>query len=95
MAGGMRRGDGAPLKDRVRRGGAATNSDPGSDHDGGRHCWVVDAPGHPGRWPGVLLEWRRTDRGWRGLVAYVMPEPYGDGVRLVERWLPADHLERV
>jgi hypothetical protein len=43
----------------------------------------------------VLLEWRRTNRGWDGLVAYVIPEPSGDGVRLVERWVAASHLERV
>ena len=94
MAGGMRRGEGTPLKDRVRRG-AVTETAAGAEQDGGRHCWVVDSPGHPGRWPGVLLEWRRSDRGWDGLVVYVIPEPHGDGVRLVERWVDAEHLERV
>ena len=24
---------------------------------GPRHCWVIDAPECPGRWPGVLLGW--------------------------------------
>jgi hypothetical protein len=83
MAGGMTRGDGTPLKDRARRGGAAATTGAPAEPDGGRHCWVIDSPGHPGRWPGVLLEWRRTERGWDGLVAYVIPEPHGDGVRLV------------
>ena len=95
MAGGMSRGEGTPLKDRVRRGGNPAAARAGTERDGARHCWVVDSPGHPGRWPGVLLEWRRTERGWDGLVAYVIPEPHGEGIRLVERWVGADHLERV
>ena len=41
MAGGMSRGDGTPLQDRVRAGGAATAA---VDRDRGRHCWVVDPP---------------------------------------------------
>jgi hypothetical protein len=94
----MSRGDGTPLRDRVRRGGATieTGAAGGEAVDaGGRHCWVVDSPGHPGRWPGVLLEWRQADDGWEGLVAYVIPEPHGRGVRLVERWIGAGHLEPV
>lgn len=56
-----------------------------------RHCWVSD-PGLPGRWPGVLLEWRSgPDRRWSGRVAYAVTD---DGrTVLVERWVPADHLE--
>jgi hypothetical protein len=84
------------LRDRVRRGSAAdlvTSSAP-VEESGGRHCWVVDSPGHPGSWSGVLLEWRRADQAWEGLVAYVIPEPCGRGVRLVERWVDAVHLER-
>jgi hypothetical protein len=67
-----------------------------------RHCWVVDAPGHAGRYPGLLLEWRREQEDWAGLVAYVMPEPGPDPaaaaparVRLVQRWLPASCLRPV
>ena len=97
MAGGMSRGGGTPLRDRTRRGGSTADPSPeaGGGEPGGRHCWVVDSPGHPGRWPGVLLEWRRADPGWAGLVAYVIPEPHGHGVSLAERWIGADHLERV
>ena len=97
MAGGMSRGGGMPLRDRARRGGAAseTREADGPGDTGGRHCWVVDSPGHPGRWPGVLLEWRQADDGWEGLVAYVIPEPRGRGVRLVERWIGAGNLEPV
>jgi hypothetical protein len=97
MAGGMSRGGGTPLKDRTRRGGGNADDVPEASREeaAGRHCWVVDSPGHPGRWPGVLLEWRRVGQRWDGLVAYVIPEPHGEGVRLVERWVGADHLERV
>jgi hypothetical protein len=43
----------------------------------------------------VLIEWRRRDHGWDELVAYAMPELHGEGARLVERWIDAQHLERV
>ena len=33
-----------------------------------RHCWVIDPPGWPGRWPGLLHRWCRTDSGWSGQV---------------------------
>ncbi len=33
-----------------------------------RHCWVMDPPGWPGRWPGLLHRWYRSDDGWRGEV---------------------------
>lgn len=58
----------------------------------GRHVWVVDAPGHPGRWPGLLVEWRRRSPGWEGRVVYAIPEPTGEGNRAIERWLPASCL---
>lgn len=54
-----------------------------------RHCWVIDAPGHPGRFPGLLVEWRRSEHdGWEGRVVYAIDEP-GGAARLIERWLPA------
>jgi hypothetical protein len=59
------------------------------------HVWVTDAPGHPGRYAGLLLEWRRHDGQWLGLVAYVMPEPHEQRVRLVQRWVPAAVLSPV
>ena len=85
MAGGMTRRNGPTLAERVgatqvRRGDVA------------RHCWVVDAPGHPGRWPGLLLEWRREGDGWLGRVAYAIPDLDRPGARMIERWLPADCL---
>jgi hypothetical protein len=86
MAGGMAKGRGPTLAERV---GAAPE---GSQPTVRRHCWVVDAPGHPGRYPGLLAEWRRAGRDWEGRVVYALDEPDG-GCRLVERWLSARCLE--
>jgi hypothetical protein len=55
-----------------------------------RHCWVRDPAGHPGRWPGLLAEWRRGSEGWQGRVVYAVST--GDRVHLVEEWLPAASL---
>lgn len=70
----------------AERAGASA---PRSRGDDARHCWVIDAPGHPGRWPGLLLEWRRADDGWLGRVAYAISDLDQPGARMVERWLPA------
>jgi hypothetical protein len=85
MAGGMAKGRGPTLAARV---GAtpSVNSAPSR-----RHCWVVDAPGHPGRYPGLLAEWRRAGDSWEGRVVYALDEPNG-GCRLVEGWVPASCL---
>ena len=63
-----------------------------TDSPASRHCWVRDLPGFPGRWPGVLLEWRvEPGPRWSGRVAYAVLD---DGrTVLVEGWVPAGHLE--
>ncbi len=81
-----RRGPTLAERSAVRRPRAAEASE-------ARHCWVVDAAGHPGRWPALLVEWRRGATGWEGRVIYVIPEPRSAGARVIERWLPADCLE--
>jgi hypothetical protein len=86
MAGGMGKGRGPTLAERVD---AAPPTERSATR---RHCWVVDAPGHPGRYPGLLAEWRRGGDGWQGRVVYALDEP-DDGCRLVERWVPAHCLE--
>ncbi|MGY1742886.1 MULTISPECIES: hypothetical protein [unclassified Blastococcus] len=58
----------------------------------GRHCWVHDPPGAPGVWPGLLVEWRQTDDGWHGRVAFTVAGPAGSV--LMEAWLPAAALEQ-
>jgi hypothetical protein len=85
MAGGMSRRDGPTMAERVGAGRSDRSAY-------GRHVWVVDAPGHPGRWAGLLMEWRRIDAGWQGRVVYVIPEPDGCGNRAIERWLAAECL---
>jgi hypothetical protein len=58
---------------------------------GPRHCWVDDPPGFAGRWPGVVVEWRRGHSGWQGrtLVVVVLG---GDEPLVLELWLDARHL---
>lgn len=68
--GGYGRGTGVPLRDRVRAG--ETPSAPETPAYPGRHCWIsVPVDGIAPR-PGLLLEWRKAERGrWEGLVVYV------------------------
>ncbi len=60
--------------------------------------------GAPGRWPGLLVEWRapaapadpepagvEIPSGWIGRVVYVVDKGGGEVV-LVEAWVPAEHL---
>ena len=58
-----------------------------------RHCWVTGLPAHPGRWAGLLAEWRqdREAGGWQGRVVYAVQEQDRTTV-LVESWVPASHL---
>jgi hypothetical protein len=89
----MRRGRGPTLAERsVATLGHADGATSGA---GARHCWVVDAPGHPGQYPGLLLAWRRGVDGWAGLVSYAIDEPGVRDVRLIQRWVPATCLEPV
>jgi hypothetical protein len=85
MAGGMgRRSDRPSLAERS----AASRVD---RPPAGKHCWVVDAPGAPGRWPGLLIEWRRSETGWEGRVTYTTM--FGDRFLLIEQWLASAFLE--
>jgi hypothetical protein len=72
----------AATADRERRGHAVV----------ARHCWVAGPPDCPGRWAGLLVEWRQEpDSGrWAGRVVYVVDDA-GRSV-LVETWVDADHL---
>ncbi len=58
-----------------------------------RHCWVTDLPECPGRWAGLLAEWRhdRAAGGWQGRVVYAVDD--GAATVLVEAWVPARHLQ--
>ena len=103
MAGGFG-GKGAPLHARTRAVPAGSGGvSPGPAPPGGRipegsggsaacparHCWVT-APADGGSpRPGLLLEWRRAERGWEGRVAYAA-ELRPDRWAAVEEWLPAE-----
>jgi len=72
MARGGYGSGGIPLQDRVRDGSApAAPLPPNSDECPARHCWVaVPVDGSRPR-PGLLLEWRKVERGrFEGLVTY-------------------------
>jgi len=67
---------------------------PGGDvRSGGRHCWVLDPPVAPGRWPGLLVEWRRGAAGWEGLVIFTVTVA-GRAV-VVHDWVDARRLRAV
>jgi hypothetical protein len=57
-----------------------------------RHCWVSGLPDHPGRWPGLVLEWRKvTPSIWQGRVVYAVHD--GRQTVLIEAWLSGACLE--
>ncbi len=107
MAGGFG-GKGAPLHARTRATPpptAATKPDAGPDvvppgsTDGralcpARHCWVTATTDGGSPRPGLLLEWRRGDRGWEGRVVYAAELRRGRWAA-VEEWLPAEAVASV
>lgn len=69
----------------------------GGQHLGGapeappRHVWILNLDGEPRhRLAGLLVEWRKTDVGWEGLVITRLTE---EGAWMtVERWIHEDDL---
>ena len=84
-----------PLGERLRGGDAA--GAPPTRSTLAQHVWLLDAPGQPGRWPGLLVEWRRQDAGgWEARVVYAAPDADRPSVpRVLERWLPGECLRPV
>ncbi len=85
-----------------RSGGRAATDDPAGPlaHNdtrvrpvGTRHCWVTGLPERPGRWAGLLAEWRLGAGGWQGRVVYAVDD--GVATVLLEAWVPARHLRPV
>lgn len=85
MAGGMGKGSGIPLAERVRVDPAT--GDPLPPPCPARHVTVTTAAGTV---PALLLEWRKTGDTWRGRV--VRPVLEGGHWTAVEEWLDADML---
>lgn len=97
MAGGMTRGSGRPMGERsgvnVRPPGVGAPARADRPRPVVvRHCWVCGLPSRPGRWAGILAEWRYDPAagGWLGRVVYAVDEDAG--TVLVETWVGAQHL---
>ncbi len=58
-----------------------------------RHCWVTGLAESPGRWAGLLAEWRQDRKagGWQGRVVYAVDD--GTATVIVEAWVPVRHLQ--
>ena len=56
-----------------------------------RHCWVTGLPERPGRWAGLLAEWRSDAGEWHGRVVYAVDD--GPATVLLEAWVPARYLQ--
>ena len=94
MAGGMRGGRGLTLAERSVLSGLASDRPVGGA--GRRHCWVAASRPAQGPWPGLVLDWQRTDGGWRAFVVYLADRPSDDGrglgVVAVQEWVDAGRL---
>ncbi len=55
---------------------------------GACHCWVIE---EDARRPGLLLEWRKQDGRWQGLVAYLRVDKQGK-YTLLQSWLDGAQL---
>jgi hypothetical protein len=93
----MSSGRGRTLAERSARSGIGTGAGPAGAQESAaarphaQHCWVEDHPGSPGRWPGLLVEWRRGGRhGWQGRVVWAVDD--GGRSVLLEAWVDAAHL---
>jgi hypothetical protein len=79
---------------RAARAGERTRADRSEQGDRRRvpprHCWVTDPPAAPGRWPGVVVEWRTADGRWEGRVVVVVGTGADAGV--LDLWLGEDKL---
>ena len=80
------------FRDRTRPASAAPASldRPPTRRQAARHCWVMDPPMAPGRWPGIVVEWRQREGRWEGRVVVVLLN--GSDSQLVCAWFDQDHL---
>lgn len=66
----------------------------GAGNPSARHCWVTGMYGRFESLPGLLLDWRRDDKGvWWGQVAYAFPAGFGSTVQVA--WMEAAHLREI
>jgi hypothetical protein len=91
MAGGMRSGRGLTLAERSALSGVVPERPPSRVRR--RHCWVHAVGSGEGPWPGLVLDWQRTDAGWRGYVVYLRDAPSGaEQAVAVQEWVDAARL---
>ncbi len=65
---------------------------PAADGCPARHCWVTVPVDGPTARPGLLLEWRKAEKGrWEGRVAYAAELRPGRWAT-IEEWIPAELL---
>lgn len=99
MRGGYGSGPGPTLRDRTRAGDPQRTAPQQAESDPtpvpGRHCWVTVPVDGPRSRPGLLLEWRKVERGrWEGRVYYLAQLRPGRWAG-VEEWVPAEFLAPV
>lgn len=58
-----------------------------------RHCWVLNPPSAPGRWPGLVVEWRSANGHWEGRVVVVIGR--GRGAAVLDVWMREEQLTPV
>ena len=92
MAGGMGRGRGIPLRDRVAMMGGEPVPLPAAvpEQRRRRHCWVRPDPDDTTQVEGLVLQWAKEGDAWVALVQFVL-ERDGEAIA-VQRWLPASRL---
>ncbi len=55
-----------------------------------RHCWVLNPPSAPGRWPGLVVEWRPAAGHWEGRVVVVLGR--GRHAAVLDVWMREEQL---
>ena len=55
-----------------------------------RHCWVLNPPSAPGRWPGLVVEWRSVAGHWEGRVVVVIGR--GRDAAVLDVWMREEQL---
>ena len=58
-----------------------------------RHCWVLNPPSAPGRWPGLVVEWRTAGGHWEGRVVVVLGR--GRDAAVLDVWMREEQLTPV
>ena len=55
-----------------------------------RHCWVLNPPSAPGRWPGLVVGWRSVGGHWEGRVVVVLGR--GRYAAVLDVWMREEQL---